>query len=331
MKVVVIHGLWFFEEALDVMRKAAAVAVPRDGSEEALRAEVRDADALVVSFTPQVSRGLIESADRLRHIARLGVGLDNIDVQAATERGIVVTNTPELTADAVAEFTMALLLSLAKNIPRCDRAVKGGHWDDRNELIRANRELNGKTHGIVGMGRIGGRVAVRCRAFGMRVLYHKRNRDLDLERAAGVEYAPLEALLRESDSISLHLPLTKATDNLIDIPQFESMKKNVLLINQARGRVVNEKALVWALKEGRIAGYGTDVYEQEPPDPKSELLGFKNVIAAPHLGGGTYDSRLRACMMVAEEVARVVRGDLPLNLVNPEALRQEGRETAFPQ
>ena len=324
MKVVIIHGLWFLEEALDVMRKVARVAVPRDGSEEALRAEVSDADTLVVSFNPQVNRSLIESAGRLRHIARLGVGLDNIDVQAATERGILVTNTPEVTADSVAEFTMALLLSLAKNIPGCDRAVKGGRWDERNDLMRANRELNGKTHGIVGMGRIGGRVAIRCKAFGMRVLYHKRNRVLDFERSAGVEYAPFEDLLRESDSISLHLPLTKETANLIDKPQFESMKRNVLLVNQARGRVVNEKALVWALKEGRIAGYGTDVYEQEPPDPKSELLGFKNVIAAPHLGGGNYDTRLRTCMMVAESVVRVMRGDTPTNLVNKEVLSKRG-------
>jgi D-3-phosphoglycerate dehydrogenase len=324
MKVVIIHGFWFIEEALDVMRKVAQVTVPRDGSEEALRAELKDADAVVVSFYPQVNRSLIESAPRLRHVARLGVGLDSIDVQAATERGILVSNTPEVTADAVAEFTMALLLSLAKNIPRCDRAVKGGRWEERQELIQANRELNGKTHGVVGMGRIGGRVAVRCKAFGMRVLYHKRNRVPDFERSYGVEYAPFEELLKESDSISLHLPLTKETANLIDRPQFESMKRKVLLINQARGKVVNEQALVWALKEGRIAGYGTDVYEQEPPDPKSELLGFKNVIAAPHMGGGTYESRLRTCMMIAEDVVKVMAGDLPANLVNREALRGKG-------
>jgi D-3-phosphoglycerate dehydrogenase len=323
-KVVIIHGLWFLEEALDVMREVAQVTVPRDDSEEALRAELGDADALVVSFSPQVNRSLIESAGRLRHIARLGVGLDSIDMQAATERGIFVTNTPDVTADSVAEFTMALLLSLAKNIPGCDKAVKGGRWDERQDLIRANRELNGKTHGVVGMGRIGGRVAVRCKAFGMRVLYHKRNRDLEFERSAGVVYSPFEALLRESDSISLHLPLTKETANLFDKPQFESMKRGALLVNQARGRVVNEKALVWALREGLIGGYGTDVFEQEPPDPKSELLGFKNVIASPHLGGANHETRLRTGMMIAEDVVRVMRGDLPTNLVNRAGLHQKG-------
>jgi glyoxylate reductase len=158
----------------------------------------------------------------------------------------------------------------------------------------------------------------------MRVLYYKRNRDREFERSTGVEYAPLETLLRESDSISLHLPLTKETANLIDKPQFEAMKRKVLLINQARGQVVNEQALVWALKEGRIAGYGTDVYEKEPPDPQSELLGFKNVIAAPHIGGGNYETRLRTCMMIAEDVVKVMRGDLPTNPVNREALRGRG-------
>jgi phosphoglycerate dehydrogenase-like enzyme len=323
MKVVIIHGLWFLEEALAVIRDVARVAVPADASEAALRAELEDADALVVSFDPRVDRGLIAAAPGLRHVARLGVGVDNIDLKAATERGLFVTNTPDVTADSVAEFTLALLLALAKNIPACDRAVKGGRWGDRQGLIRLNRELHGKTHGIVGMGKIGGRVAIRCRAFGMRVLYQQRHRDPDFERAAGVAYAPFAALLRESDSISLHLPLTQETTNLFDRPQFESMKEKALLINQARGPVVNEEALVWALREGRIGGYGTDVYSSEPPDPQSELLGFGNVIASPHLGGANYETRLRTCMMIAEDVVRVIRGDLPLNLVNREVLGQE--------
>ena len=225
MKIVVIHGLWIVEEALAILKEVGQVVFPQDDSEEALRAEIADAEVLVVSFAPQVDRRLLESAGRLRHVARLGVGLDSIDLPAATERGVVVTNTPDLTADSVAEFTMTLLLSLAKNLPRCDRAVREGRWNDRLELIRSNRELNGKTHGIVGLGAIGGRVAVRCKAFGMRVIYHKRNRDLAFERAFGVEYVPLETLLKESDSISLHVPLTDQTRDLLGGPQFASMKK----------------------------------------------------------------------------------------------------------
>jgi D-3-phosphoglycerate dehydrogenase len=321
VKILVAQRFGLHEEALARLSKAGQVTVLGDETDATLLAEIRDADALLVGIKPRVTRSLIELAGRLKHIARQGVGVDLVDLQAATEHGIMVTNVPDVTSDSVAEFTMTLLLSLAKNIIRCDRAVKKGQWVERAVLIQDNIELNGKTHGIVGLGRIGGRVAIRCKAFGMRVLYYKRNRDLNFERSAGVEYVPLETLLRESDSISLHLPLTNETTNLIDQPQFESMKRTVLLINQARGKVVNEEALVRALREGKIGGYGTDVYECEPPDPKSELLRFTNVVAAPHLGGATREARLRANMVVAEDVIRVIRGEAPKNLVNREVLR----------
>ena len=215
-KIVVACGFGLANEALAAMKEAADVTVLSDDAEAVLLAELRDASTLLVSIRPAVTRRFIESAGRLRHIARLGVGVDTVDLQAATERGIFVTNVPEVTSDSVAEFTMTMLLALAKNIVRCDRAVKEGRWVERLELIHENIELSGKTHGIVGMGNIGRRVAIRCRAFGMRVLYYKRNRDLETERTAGVEYAPFETLLRQSDSISLHLPLTNETTNLID-------------------------------------------------------------------------------------------------------------------
>jgi D-3-phosphoglycerate dehydrogenase len=306
------------EEPIAIMRQVAEVVFPRDGSEEALLAEVRDADSLVVGINPPVSRRLIESAPRLKHIGRMGVGVDSVDLKAATERGVMVTNVPDVTIDTVAEFTLTLLLSLARNIPRCDNAVRMGRWHERLELILANRELIGKTHGIIGLGRIGSRVAARCLAFGMKVLYYRRNRNLDLERSLGVEYRPLEALLRECDSISLHTPLTAETLNLLDRPQFESMKRTALLINQSRGKVVNEKALVQALREGLIGGYATDVYETEPPDPNHELFQFKNVLATPHLAGGTRESSLRAGITIAEDAVRIIRGERPKNLVNRE-------------
>lgn len=323
MKIVITNGLWIVEEALDVIKEVGRVVAPTDYSEAALLDEMKDAEVVVVSFSPHVDRRLIESAGRLRHIARLGVGVESVDLQAATERGVIVTNTPDLTANSVAEFTMTLLLSLAKNLPSCDRAVKEGRWEERLALIRLNRELCGKTHGIVGMGAIGGRVAVRCKAFGMRVIYHKRNRDLEFEKTAGVEYVPLETLLKESDSISLHVPLTAETRNLLDGPRLAMMKKDALLINQARGRVVDEKALVQALREGTIGGYATDVYEQEPPDPACEMLSFKNVVVAPHVGGATREARLRACKALAEDIVKVSRGEMPRHLVNKEVLQKK--------
>ena len=320
-KIVVACGFRIDKEAIALLNEVAQVIVARDDSEAALLSEAGDADTILVGPRPYVRRDFIESASRLKHIARVGVGLDSIDMQAATERGIMVTNAPDVTADSVAEFTMSLLLSLAKNIPRCDRAVREGRWSERFELSSTNIELRGKTHGVVGLGRIGGRVAVRCKAFGMRILYNKRNRDREFEKSVGVEFAPFEVLLKESDTISLHLPLTKETMNMFDKPQFDSMKRTALLINQARGKVVNEEALVHALKEGRLGGYATDVHENEPPDPKSELFQLKNVVVSPHLGGGTRESMLRVSLVVAEDVVRGIRGDIPKNLVNKEVLQ----------
>jgi len=322
-KVLVAHRFEPGDEALALMRKVAHVVVLENDSEALLLKEIGDADTLLVGISPRVTRNLLVSAPRLKHIARQGVGVDIVDVQAATERGIFVTNVPDVTSDSVAEFAMTLLLSLAKNLVRCDAAVKGGRWHERRQLIRSNMELIGKTHGVIGLGRIGGRVAVRCQAFGMRVIYYKRNRDQDFERSTGVAYAPLETLLRESDSISLHLPLTPETKNLIDTPQFQIMKQSVLLVNHSRGTVVNEQALVQALRGGEIGGYATDVYEQEPPDPSIELLSFRNVIASPHLGGGTREARARANMTVARDVVSIIHGKLPKNLVNSQVLKKE--------
>ena len=322
-KVLIAHRFEPGDEALALLRGVAHVVVLDNDSEALLLKEIADADSLLVGISPRVTRNLLVSAPRLKHIARQGVGVDIVDVPAATERGILVTNVPDVTSDSVAEFAMTLLLSLAKNLVRCDAAVKGGRWHERRELIRSNMELIGKTHGVIGLGRIGRRVAVRCQAFGMRVIYYKRNRDKDFERSTGAAYAPLETLLRESDSISLHLPLTPETKNLIDTPQFQIMKQSVLLVNHSRGTVVNELALVQALREGKIGGYATDVYEQEPPDPTIELLSFRNVIASPHLGGGTREARARANMTVAKDVVSIIHGKLPKNLVNSQALQRE--------
>jgi D-3-phosphoglycerate dehydrogenase len=321
MKIVIPYGIDLVEEALALLRSAGRVVVLPDNAEATLRAEMGDANAILMGASLRLDRSLIESASGLKHIARLGVGVDTIDLQAATQRGVFVTNNPGLTADSVAEFTMALLLGLAKNIPRCDRTVKEGRWGDRSELLEDNVELNSKTHGIVGLGKIGSRVAVRCKAFGMRVLYFKRNRDLDFERSIGVEYTPFETLIRESDSISLHAPLTAQTANLFDKPQFGAMKRTAFLINQSRGKVVNEGSLIQALKEGKIGGYATDVYEDEPPDAKSELFHFKNVVVAPHVGGVTRESRMRGHLAVAAEVIKTLRGGIPKNVVNGEVLQ----------
>jgi D-3-phosphoglycerate dehydrogenase len=317
MKILICHDALVVDEAVAAMRKVGTVTMTRNDSQKALLAEAADADVIVAGPSTFVDRHVIDRAAHLKLIARMGVGVDRIDLQAATERGVFVTNNPGLAADSVSELTVALLLALAKNIPWGDRAVKDGEWvAGKQAATRDNIELCRMTHGVVGMGQIGSRVAAVCKALGMRVLYFKRNRNPDLERLLGVEYAPFDKLIQESDTISLHTPLTDETRNLFDKPQFEVMKRTALLINQSRGLVVNEKALVQALKEGKIGGYATDVYDEEPPDPGSELFKFKNVVVAPHVGALTRQGRLRVSMTVAEAVLVVAKGSVPNNLVN---------------
>jgi glyoxylate reductase len=326
MKIVIAYDVFIADEAVAAMQETAAVTKTRDNSHEALLAEATDADVIVAGPSTVVDRRVIEEAALLKLIARVGVGVDRIDLQAATKHGVFVTNNPGLSANSVSEFTVALLLGLAKNIPSGDLAVKEGQWvAGKQRASTDNIELNNKTHGVVGMGRIGSRVAAVCRALGMRVLYSKRNRDPDLERLLGVQYAPFDTLIRDSDTISLHTPLTEETRNLFDKPQFEAMKRTALLINQSRGLVVNEKALLQALKEGEIAGYATDVYDEEPPDPGSELLKLKNVIVAPHIAGVTRDARVRMSMMIAEAVLAVAKGNVPDNVVNRSVIRVAAR------
>lgn len=321
MKILVLHDVFLADEGLAAMRELGTVTLMRDTSREALLAETADAHTIIVGPGTFVDRQVIDAARQLKLIARIGVGVDRIDLRAATDRGICVTNNPASTADTVSEFTVALLLGLAKHIPGADRAVKEGHWVAGKERATYETiELCGKTHGVVGMGEIGSRVAAVCRALGMRVLYFKRKRNTDLERLLDVEYAPFERLIRESDTISLHTPLTDETRNLFDKPQFEAMKRTALIINQSRGQIVNEKALTQALKYGEIGGYATDVFEREPPDPDCELFKLKNVIVAPHVGGLSREAGLRYSMNIAEAIRAVAKGNVPENLVNRDVL-----------
>jgi phosphoglycerate dehydrogenase-like enzyme len=326
MKVLICYDALVVKQAVAAMAEMATVATVSNPTQEALLAQAADADFIVTGPSSFIDRNVIDRAGPLKLIARMGVGVDRIDLDTATARGIFVTNNPGLAADSVSELTVALLLAVAKNIPSGDRAVKEGRWGPAKEAAsRDNVELCGMTHGVVGMGQIGSRVAAVCKALGMRVLYCKRNRNADLERVLGVEYAPFDKLIRESDTISLHTPLTDETKNLFDAPQFEVMKRTALLINQSRGLVVNEKALVAALREGKIAGYATDVYDDEPPSPDSELLQLGNVVAAAHVGALTRQGRLRTSMTVVEAMRVVSKGGVPNNLVNKAVLAKRTR------
>lgn len=249
-----------------------------------------EADAVIVRSRTKVDRKFIDSAPKLRLIVRAGVGLDNIDLKYAEERGITVRNTPMATVISVAELTLGLILAAARHIPKAHATTKAGMWEKKR---LKGTELYGKVIGIVGMGRIGREVAKRAECFGMRVVYY------DIVDVEGYRKLPLEELFSTADVVSLHLPLNDATRGMINYSLMSRMKEGALLVNTARGGLIPTEDLIRILEEGRIT-VALDVYEKEPPPP--ELLKYDNLIATPHIGAQTKEAQRRA----AEEAARVV-------------------------
>jgi D-3-phosphoglycerate dehydrogenase len=294
---------------------------------EALAQALQDADAVIVRSATRITRDALKYATHLRVIGRAGVGVDNIDVDAATERGIAVLNAPSGNTISAAELAFALLLALVRRVPAADRSMKQGIWDRKSF---GGIELYGKTLGLVGAGRIGTAVAQRARAFGMKVIAFDPY--LTQERAAALEIdlTPFELVLENADVISLHVPLTDATRGLIGEEQLRRMRPGAFLVNAARGGVVNEAALYRALTEGWIAGAALDVFEQEPPPPDHPLRSLANVVLTPHLGAQT----LEAQENVAVEIAHAVRdallaGDLS-RAVNAPAIAGEAMQRLRP-
>src|ERR1700687_3508455 len=252
-----------------------------------LVAEIKDAQALIVRSATKVTSDLLDKAPMLRCVGRAGVGVDNIDLEAATKRGILVMSTPGGNAVSVAEHTFALMLSLARQVPKLDKAFHEGRWEKSSA---AGTEISGKTLGLIGLGRIGSEVAVRAEAFDMRILGY----DPYISEAAATEFSvelvPLDRLLAESDFVSLHTALSPATQNLINADALAQMKTGARLINAARGELIDEAALAQALKSGKLAGAALDVFVQEPPK-NSPLVGLPNVIATHHVAGSTTEAQ----------------------------------------
>jgi len=278
----------------------------------------RGSDAMiVVTNVEKITREVIEGLPRLRIIARHGVGYDNVDVKVASERGIYVTTAPVLD-ETVADQAFALLLCLARNTCKGYNYVVSKEWKVRDPYRFMGTDVWGKTAGIIGLGRIGSRIAERARGFKMRILYYDIVRKTDLESQLGVEYKPLKDLLKESDIIFIASPLTDETRGMIGKSELASMKPSTLLINVARGPIVNHEALVGALQEGRIGGAGLDVFDREPLPLDDPLLSLGNVVLTPHLASNTVECRRRMAVTVAEEVLRVLHGEKPRYAVNPE-------------
>src|SRR5438477_7707914 len=277
-----------------------------------LNAEIADAEALIVRSATKVTPELLEKAKRLRVVGRAGVGVDNIDLEEATRRGVLVMSTPGGNAVSVAEHTFALLLSLARQVPRLDKAIHEGRWEKSSA---AGTEVRGKTLGLIGLGRIGSEVAVRAEAFDMRVLGYDPYISEAAAREISVELVPLEKLLAESDFVSLHTALSPATQNLISKANIQKMKNGARIINAARGELVDEAALAEALKSGKLAGAAVDVFAEEPPK-NSPLVGLPNVIATPHVAGSTAEAQEEVGTQVAVQIKDYLAEGIIRNAVN---------------
>ena len=272
--------------------------------EEKMREYARDADALIVG-ADQVTRNVLTSSRRLRVVAKHGVGVDNIDLAAAEELGISVTYAPDGNTRSVAEMTVAMLLSLWRGLARADARLRARVWEPM-----VGREAAGRTLGIIGLGRIGRAVAILGQALGMRILACDVVQDPAFADAHGIRYETLEGVLRQSDAVSIHVPLMDQTQRLIGSREMAWMRPDAVLVNVARGGIVDEHALAEALAHGRLAGAAVDVFEHEPPWD-SPLLGFETVLLTPHIAHSTQEAMERVDVMVAEDVRAVLRGEAP--------------------
>jgi len=309
-------------EALELARSRATVRLPpedrRLGRDE-LAAYLRDAEGLVCLLTDTIDDDLLGQAPRLRVVANVAVGYNNVDVPAATRRKVVVTNTPGILTETTADFTWALLLAVARRVVEGDAYTRGGRFTEWGLMLLLGGDVHGKTLGILGLGRIGLAVARRARGFNMRILYHDAIRDHGAERDLGVIYQDKDAVLRDADFVTLHVPLLPETRHYVGEAELRRMKPTAFLVNASRGPVVDEAALVRALQDGWIAGAGLDVYEEEPRVHPG-LLECPNAVLAPHIASASRETRTRMATMAVENCLAVLEGRRPANPVNPEVL-----------
>ncbi len=291
---------------IEILKSAGVeVLYLEEPPEEELVKAIKGVHGLIVRSKPLVTRRVIEAADSLLVIGRAGVGVDNIDVEAARARGIEILTSPEAATQSVAELTMGLILAVARKIAFCDRKIRAGEWPKKHAV---GVELWGKTLGVIGAGRIGSAVARIAKfGFNMNVVYYDVARNKKIEEEVGARYVSLDDLLREADVVTIHVPLTEQTKYLINEEKLKLMKRTAILINTSRGAVVDTKALIRALKEGWIAGAGLDVFEEEPLPPNHPLLELENVVLTAHIGASTEEAQERAGVDIAKKVVEFFR------------------------
>jgi glyoxylate reductase len=294
----------------------------RPPTREEVMEGVGGADILLCLLCDPIDAEVMDRSERLALISNCAVGFNNIDIAAATQRGIPVTNVPGVLTHATADLAWALILGVARRIAEADRYVRDGRFTGWGPALMLGVDVHGMTMGVVGAGRIGGEVLRRGAGFGMTLLYHNRKRDETLESELGAKHVPLDELMKGSDFISLHTPLTDETQGLIGAEQIGAMKPTAFIINTARGEVVDEEALLDALEGGRIAGAGLDVYIGEP-NVNKRFMALDNTVLLPHVGSGTVTSRESMVVSAAQNIIALVGGSRPENLVNPDVW--EGR------
>ena len=320
IKVLVSDAL--SEEGLKVFResKELTVDVKTDLKPDALKEIIKDYDALVVRSATKVTSEIIQAAKKLKVVGRAGVGLDNVDLEAATQKGIIVMNTPAGNTISTAEHTFSMILALSRNIPQANASTKKGEWK-RSKFMGV--EVYGKTLGIVGFGRIGSEVAKRALSFGMKILAYDPFLSAEVAESIGVEIAELKKVLQEADYITVHTPLTDETRHMISDKEFALMKKGVRIINCARGGIIDEIALIKAIKEQKVAGAAMDVFENEPLSVDNEFLKLDNVVITPHLGASTEEAQINVAIEVAEIVRDALLGRGIRNAANYPCLEAE--------
>jgi glyoxylate reductase len=320
MKPPVLVTKRIYPEAVEFLKQRCTVDdVGEDAglAADQLKARLAGKQGVVSQLTDRFSAEVIDSLEGLKIIANVAVGFDNIDVPAATRKGILVTNTPDVLTETTADFAFALLLAAARRVVEADHFVRAGEWRKWAIDLLVGHDVHHRSLGLFGMGRIGQAVARRGRGFSMRILYHDAVRAPEsVERELGLEFVPAERLLRESDFVSLHVPLLESTRHMIGERELRIMKKTAILVNTARGQVVDEAALATALSEAWIAGAGLDVFDHEP-EVTPELLRLPSVVVAPHIASASIDTRREMSMLAARNVVEALEGRRPLTLLNP--------------